>query len=116
MLSQQFGETPCLQPYAYYSKKLTPAKQNYDISNRELLAIKLSLEEWRDRLEGAINPFSVITYQKNLQYLRDAKRLNPRQALYALFFNRFIVTITYHPGNRNCKADALSHLHSPLEP
>ncbi len=34
VLSQQFGEPPHLQPCAYYSKKLTPAKQNYDIGNQ----------------------------------------------------------------------------------
>ncbi len=50
MLSQQFGEPPslCLQPCAFLSRKLTPAEQNYDIRNRELLAIKLALECWRE--------------------------------------------------------------------
>ncbi|XP_016093660.1 uncharacterized protein [Sinocyclocheilus grahami] len=47
VLSQHYSEPPRLQPCAYYSKKLTPAEQNYDISNWELLAIKLALEEWR---------------------------------------------------------------------
>ncbi len=51
MLSQLHGEPPRLQPCVYYSKKLTPAEQNYDIGNRELLAIKLALEEWRHWLE-----------------------------------------------------------------
>ncbi len=45
------------------------------------LAIKLALEEWRHWLERAKNPFTVRTDHKNLQYLREAKRLNPRQAL-----------------------------------
>ncbi len=116
MLSQQFDEPPHLQPCAYYSKKLSSAEQNYDIGNRELLAIKLALEEWRHWLEGANHPFVVITNHKNLQYLRDAKRLNPRQARWVLFFTRFHFTITYRPGNRNCKADALSRLHSPDAP
>ncbi len=107
VLSQLFGESPRLQPCAYYSNKLTPAEQNYDIGNRELLAIKLALEEWRLWLEGANHPFTVITDHKNLQYLRQAKRLNPRQARWALFCTRFHFTITYRPGNRNCKADAL---------
>ncbi len=113
VLSQHFGEPPTLQPCAYYSKKLTSAEQNYDIGNRELLAIKLTLEEWRHWLEGANNPFTVITDHKNLQYLREAKRLNPRQARWALFFTRFDFTITYRPGSRNCKADALSRQFSP---
>ncbi len=116
MLSQLFGESPRLQPCAYYSNKLTPAEQNYDIGNRELLAIKLALEEWRLWLEGANHPFTVITDHKNLQYLRQAKRLNPRQARWALFCTRFHFTITYRPGNRNCKADALSRVHSPDSP
>jgi len=46
--------------------KLTPAEQNYNIGNRELLAIKLALEEWRHWLEGAVHPFSVITDHKDL--------------------------------------------------
>ncbi len=61
VLSQLFGEPPHLQPCAYYSKKLTSAEQNDDIGNRELLAIKLALEEWRHWLEGANHPFTVIT-------------------------------------------------------
>ncbi len=116
VLSQLFGEPPRLQPCAYYSKKLTPAEQNYDIGNRELLAIKLALEEWQHWLEGANHPFTVITDHKNLQYLRQAKRLNPRQARWTLFFTRFHFTITYRPGNQNCKADTLSRVHSPDSP
>ncbi len=91
-------------------------EQNYEISNRELLTIKLSLEEWHHWLEGAHHPFTVITAHKNLQYLREAKRLNPHQAWWELFFTRFQFTITYCPRNRNCKADALSRLHSPDTP
>ncbi len=69
VLSQQCGEPPILHPCAYFSSKLNPAEQNYDIGNRELLAIKLALKEWRHWLEGAVHPFTVITDHKNLQYL-----------------------------------------------
>ncbi|KAL0183658.1 hypothetical protein M9458_019354, partial [Cirrhinus mrigala] len=47
ILSQQQGNPPQLKPCAYFSRKFNPAEKNYDISNRELLAIKLALEEWR---------------------------------------------------------------------
>ncbi|KAL0186689.1 hypothetical protein M9458_018359, partial [Cirrhinus mrigala] len=80
---------------------------------RELLAIKLTLEEWRHWLEGSQHLFEVVTNHKNLQYLRDAKCLNPRQARWALFFTRFCFTVTYRPGHKNLKADALSRLHQP---
>ena len=46
----------------------------------------------------------------NLDYLRMAKRLKARQARWALFLSRFCFTITYHPGSKNRKADALSNL------
>ncbi len=116
MLSQYHSEPPRLHPCAYFSRKLTPAEQNYDIGNRELLAIKLALEEWRHWLERASSPFTVITDHKNLHYLRDAKRLNPRQAPWALFFTCFHFSITYRPGNQNPKADSLSQLHAPDQP
>ncbi|KAI2652639.1 Transposon Tf2-9 polyprotein [Labeo rohita] len=80
VLSQAVGESSLLHPCAYYSRKLSPAEQNYDVCNRELLAIKLALEEWHHWLEGSTHPFTIITDHKNLQYLREARRLNPRQA------------------------------------
>lgn len=94
VLSQYSGEPPKLHPCAYFSCKLSPVEQNYDIGNRELFAIKLALVEWRHWLEGPIHPFQVITDHRNLEYLRDAKRLNPRQACWVLFFTRFHFTAT----------------------
>ncbi|KAL0151794.1 hypothetical protein M9458_052945 [Cirrhinus mrigala] len=121
VLSQAVGESSILHPCAFFSRKLSPAEQNYNVGNRELLAIKLALEEWRHWLEGAVHPFTIITDHKNLQYLRDAKRLNPRQARWALFFTRFRFAITYRPGSKNIPADALSRqtsadLHTDSEP
>ncbi|KAK3525120.1 hypothetical protein QTP86_016571 [Hemibagrus guttatus] len=77
VLSQQQGNPGCLHPCAFFSHKLNLAERNYDIGNRELLAIKLALEEWRHWLEGARHPFLVLTDHKNLEYLRAAKRLIP---------------------------------------
>uniref|UniRef100_A0A8C1RNS1 Gypsy retrotransposon integrase-like protein 1 n=1 Tax=Cyprinus carpio TaxID=7962 RepID=A0A8C1RNS1_CYPCA len=115
VLSQQQGNPSRLHPCAFFSRKLNPAEVNYDIGNRELLAIKLALEEWRHWLEGAKHPFLVLTDHKNLEYLRVANRLNPRQARWALFFTRFHFTISYPPGAKNVKADALSRCHAPEE-
>ncbi|MBN3319773.1 ARHG9 factor, partial [Atractosteus spatula] len=52
---------------------------------------------------------------KNLEYLQSAKRLCPRQARWSLFFSRFNFLITYTPGSKNVKADALSRIHDPPE-
>lgn len=69
--------------------------------------------QWRHLLEDAQHPFTDLTDQKNLEYLRDAKRLNPWQAKWTLFFTRFNFSISFRPGAKNAKADALSHLHAP---
>lgn len=62
-------------------------------------------------------PFLVLTDHCNLEYLCSAKRLNPRQAWWALFFTRFNFTVTYRPGSKNTKADALSRQHElPAHP
>ncbi|KAK3544074.1 hypothetical protein QTP86_001043 [Hemibagrus guttatus] len=108
VLSQRHGIPGKFHPCAFYSRKLTSAEVNYDVGNRELLAIKAALEEWRHWLEGARHPFQVLTDHRNLEYLRGDKRLNPRQARWAIFFTRFAFTVTYLPGSKNGKADALS--------
>lgn len=59
----------------------------------------------------------IYTDHKNLEYVRSAKWLKPRQARWALFFSRFIFHITYRPGSKNVKPDALSHMYyDPKEP
>lgn len=98
-----------VHPCAFFSRKLSKAVRNYDVGNWELLAVKLALEEWRHWLEGAELPFLVWTDHKNLEYIRTARRLNSRQARKALFFNRFNFTLSYRPGSRNTKPDALFH-------
>ncbi|KAK3550529.1 hypothetical protein QTP70_000030 [Hemibagrus guttatus] len=109
VLSQRHGEPGKLHSCAFYSRKLMAAEANYDVGNRELLAIKAVLEEWHHWLDEACHPFQVPgTDHRNLEYLRGTKRLNPRQARWALFFTRFLFTVTYRPGSKNGKADALS--------
>ena len=111
VLSQRSGSPSRLHQCAFFSRKFSPAELNYDVGNRELLAVKLALEEWRHWLEGARHPFTVLTEHKNLAYIREARRLNPRQARWALFFTRFDFSLSYRPGSKNVQADALSRLH-----
>lgn len=108
VLSQRQGNPPKFYPCAYHSRKLMAAEHNYDVGDRELLAMKVAFEGWRHWLEGEAYPFIVLTDHKNLEYLRTTKRLNPRQACWSLFFSRFQFTVTYRPRTKNVKADALS--------
>lgn len=108
VLSQCSNTTSKLHPCAYYSRRLSPAERNYDVGNRELPAMKLALVEWQHLLEGAEYSFVVWTDHKNLTYLRNAKRLNACQVRWSLFFARFTFSMSYRPGFRNIKPDALS--------
>ncbi len=110
VISQRSPTDDRVHPCAFLSHRLSPAERNYDIGNRELLAVKLALEEWRHWLEGSGVPFIVWTDHKNLEYIRTAKRLNSRQARWALFFGRFEFTLSYRPGSKNIKPDSLSRI------
>ncbi|XP_062872115.1 uncharacterized protein si:ch211-207e14.4 [Trichomycterus rosablanca] len=108
VLSQRGGPEKKLHPCAFFSHRLTPAERNYPVGDKELLAIKLALDEWRHWLEGAKHPFLVWTDHKNLSFIQQAKRMNSRQARWSLFFGRFHFTLSYRPGSKNVKPDSLS--------
>ena len=52
----QKGDNKKLRTMAYYSYKMTGLELNYDIYDKELLAVVEALREWRVYLEGTITP------------------------------------------------------------
>ena len=93
---------------AFYSKSLSLVEQNYEIHDKEMLAIIRVLEEWRHFLEGARHPVEIWTNHKNLEYFMTAKKLNRRQARWSLYLARFDFKLTHHPGRCMGKPNALS--------
>jgi hypothetical protein len=93
---------------AYFSAKHSPQECNYDIYDKELLAIIKALEEWQPELEGSQSQFEIITDHKNLATFATSKQLNARQARWAEFLSQFDFRIVYRPGTLNSRADALS--------
>ncbi len=57
VLSQRSSADDKMHPCKFFSHRLSPVERNYDIGNRELLAVKLALEEWHHWLEGAGGTF-----------------------------------------------------------
>ena len=53
---------------AYYLKKYTLAKSNYEIYNKELLIIMYCLEVWDTELWSVFKGFDIITDDKNIEY------------------------------------------------
>ena len=103
----QYDEDGVLRPCAYFSRKNTPAECNYQIHDKELLAIINALKEWESELISVIN-FQILTDHRNLRYFTTMKRLNERQMRWADILSRYNFTLHYRPGKLAERPDALS--------
>ena len=65
---------------AFLSKSLNETERNYEIYDKEMLAIIRGLENWRHLLEDAHFKFDIWTDHKNLEYFIKMQKLNQRQA------------------------------------
>ena len=93
---------------AYISKLLNETEQNYEIHNKEMLAVIRCLETWRHFLEGSQSKFKVWTNHKNLEYFMSNQKLNCRQARWALYLSRFDFVSKHISGSKMGKVDGLS--------
>ena len=109
VLSQQSPEDNKWHPVAFLSKSLSPVEWNYEMHDKEMLAIVRALDEWRHFVEGAEHRCEILTDHKNLQYFMTAKKLNRRQARWSLFLARFNFIMHHHFGKSMGKTYALSH-------
>ncbi|ESK83204.1 reverse transcriptase-rnase h-integrase [Moniliophthora roreri MCA 2997] len=63
-------------PCRYLSKSFSPTERNYEIYDRELLAITRALTEWQHYLMGGKYKVVVLSDHKNLTYFQVAQKLN----------------------------------------
>jgi len=96
------------RPVAFLSKSLNETKRNYEIHDKEMLAIVRGLEAWRHLLEGAQTKFEIWTNHKNLEYFMKVQKLNRRQARWALYLSWFDFILKHVAGTKMGKADGLS--------
>jgi hypothetical protein len=75
ILSQKDDEGR-LHPIAFHSRKFQPAEINYEVHDKELLAIIDSFKVWRRYLEGALCTVMVYSDHENLEYFTTTKVLN----------------------------------------
>ena len=64
ILSQKWEER--LHPVAFHSRKMTPAEMNYDVHDKELLALVVAFHEWHHYCHGAKHTVIVLTDHQNL--------------------------------------------------
>ena len=98
---QQLDSDGLLHPVAYYSQKLTPSEINYDVHNKELLAVVDSFCDMRAWVLGSPVPVLVICDHKNLEYFMASQILNCRQARWAIFLSNFDFHLSWGPGHSN---------------
>ena len=99
---------PTLHPIAYYSATFTPTERNYDIYNRELLAVMKSLYHWRPYLGWTKEPFTILTDHTNLTYWKAPRNLDRRTACWHADLQEYDFEMVHIPGNTNTLANALS--------
>jgi len=64
-----------IHPVAFHSRTFSASELNYDIYDKELLAIFEVFKIWRHYLEGFASPIDIVTDHKNLEYFSTTKVL-----------------------------------------
>ena len=97
----QYDRFGVLRPTLFYSRKCTPAEQNYDTYDWELLVIVESFKQWRHYLKGARHQILVRCDDKNLEYFTMTKMLSRRQARWSEILSSYDFRIEHLEGSKN---------------
>ena len=65
---------------AFHLCTFSPAELNYDMHDKELLAIFEAFHQWQHYLKGSALPVDMVTDHKNLVYFVTSKVLTHHQA------------------------------------
>src|SRR5437588_98307 len=84
------------------------AKPNYEIHDKELLAIVTAFKVWHHHCHGSQFLIPVITDHNNPHYFMMTTKLNQRQVHWAEKLAQYDFRINYSPGKSGGKPDALS--------
>ena len=79
----QYGDDDILHPCTFFSRKMVPAECNYEIYDKEMLAIIHALEEWDTELRS-VPRFLILMDHKNLEYFMTTRKLNEQQVRWSL--------------------------------
>ena len=78
VLSQRKDDTDPWRPVGYFSKTMLPAELNYQIHDKEMLAIVKNFQHFRADLARTQKVIQVWTDHKALEYFMTTKQLNQR--------------------------------------
>ena len=90
----------------YQSRQLQLAERNYPVHDKELLATKYALANFRVYLLGD-RPFIVYTDHASLRTAVNSPHLSQGMAKWLSFFAEYNFSVEYKPGRLNVVANAL---------
>ena len=99
---------PTQHPIAYYSATFTPTERNYDIYERELLAVLKALEHWRPHVATTEIPVTVLTDHANLTFWKIPRKVNRRVARWFTTLQDYNLVFKHIPGKLHAAPDMLS--------
>jgi len=108
VLSQKDMQTNLWHPVAFFSKSLDVHERNYEIYDKELLAVIWGLEKYRYYLEGHLHKIEIWSDYQNLTFFRIAQKLTRRQARWALFMTHLDFVLYHKLGKTIQVEDPLS--------
>ena len=108
IISQISPDNGNLHPIAFYSCGMKPLELNYEIYDKELLAIFEAFRQWRNYLEGSTHAVLVLSDHKNLEYFATMKQLTRRQVRRSEYLSGFNYLIRYCADHLGTKPDTLT--------
>ena len=96
-----------VHPIAFHSHTFMPPELNYNVHDKELLAIFEAFKIWRHYLEGSLTLIDMVTDHKNLEYFSTTKLLTHRQVHWLEYLCQFNLTICFRPGHLGTKPNVL---------
>ncbi|KAJ1027901.1 hypothetical protein NDA13_003362 [Ustilago tritici] len=95
-------------PVAFYSQKMLSVEKNYEIHNKELLAVVACLTQWQHMLAGLPSQLVILTDHEVLKYFKLQHHITGRQARWAVLLADFNFVLQYQPGDKTGKPNALT--------
>ncbi|KAJ1028858.1 hypothetical protein NDA18_002882 [Ustilago nuda] len=87
---------------------MSSAEKNYEIHDKELLAVVACLTQWRHMLAGLPSQLVILTNHEALKYFKSQRCITGRQARWEILLADFDFILQYRPGDKGGEPDALT--------